>query len=188
MNRSIWMTIVCLIAPMAALAQGSAANPVTETLRRTLDRYSKNLVATAEEMPADKYGYQPTKEEMTFGETIAHIAEVNNFACSKSFRHAGAIRAEDHQGGFEGKAGRGTQSVDGLLHAGILKADRCKTCGDGSIFGREISDAAGRGFGGQQRSDRPLRGTLGLRPPEWAAAAHSAEKTIGAGGVIAFYS
>jgi hypothetical protein len=35
-------------------------------------------------MPADKYGYQPTKEEMTFGRTIAHIAEVNNFACAKA--------------------------------------------------------------------------------------------------------
>jgi hypothetical protein len=83
MKRLIWIITVCLIAPMAALAQDSAANPLTETLRRTLDRYSKNLVAAAEEMPADKYGYQPTKEEMTFGKTIAHVAEVNNFACAK---------------------------------------------------------------------------------------------------------
>ena len=50
---------------------------------RTLDRYSKNLVATAEEVPVEKYGYHPTPENMTFGKSISHIAEVNNFACSK---------------------------------------------------------------------------------------------------------
>ena len=83
MKRLIWMILFCLIAPMAVPAQNSASNPLTETLRRTFDRYSNNLVAAAEEMPADKYGYQPTKEEMTFGKTIAHIAEVNNFACAK---------------------------------------------------------------------------------------------------------
>jgi hypothetical protein len=84
MKRLIWMILFCLIAPMAVPAQNSASNPLTETLRRTFDRYSNNLVAAAEEMPADKYGYQPTKEEMTFGRTIAHIAEVNNFACAKA--------------------------------------------------------------------------------------------------------
>lgn len=84
MKRLIWIILFCLIAPIAVPAQNSASNPLTETLRRTFDRYSNNLVAAAEEMPADKYGYQPTKEEMTFGRTIAHIAEVNNFACAKA--------------------------------------------------------------------------------------------------------
>ena len=83
MKRLIWIIMVCLIAPMAALAQDSAANPLTETLRRTLDRYSNNLVAAAEEMPADKYGYHPTPAQMTVGQTLAHVADVNNVACSQ---------------------------------------------------------------------------------------------------------
>ena len=33
-------------------------------------------------MPADKYSYHPTKEQMTFGQSIAHIAEVNNVVCA----------------------------------------------------------------------------------------------------------
>jgi hypothetical protein len=83
MNRYIFLVIICLIAPMAAMAQDSSANPLTATARETFDEYAKNLVATAEEMPAEKYDYHPTPEQMTFGKTIEHVAQVNNFACSK---------------------------------------------------------------------------------------------------------
>jgi uncharacterized damage-inducible protein DinB len=83
MKTLIWIATICLVVPVAARAQGPAANPVSAKLRQILDSYSKNLVATAEEMPADKYSYHPTPENMTFGKSIAHIAEVNNFACSK---------------------------------------------------------------------------------------------------------
>ena len=82
-KRIIWMGILCLVGPAAARSQGAVANPASTAVRRTLDRYSKNLLATAQEMPAEKYGYHPTPENMTFGKSIAHIAEVNNFACSK---------------------------------------------------------------------------------------------------------
>ncbi len=82
MKRSILMAMVCLAVPMCAPAQDSAANPLTATVRRTLAEYSKDLVAAAEEMPAEKYSYAPTKEQMTFGKSIAHLAEVNNFVCA----------------------------------------------------------------------------------------------------------
>jgi hypothetical protein len=83
MKRLILMAVICFVAPMAAWAQGPAANPVSAKLRQILDEYSRNLVATAEEMPVDKYGYHPTPEQMTFGKSIDHVAEVNNFVCSK---------------------------------------------------------------------------------------------------------
>src|ERR1700730_9468130 len=53
------------------------------TAQRILPRYAKILVAAAEEMPPDKYSYRPTPQQMTFGKSIEHIAEVNNFSCSK---------------------------------------------------------------------------------------------------------
>ena len=85
MKRLILMGIVlfCLVAPMPSRAQNAAENPVSTKLRQILDSYSKNLVATAEVMPAEKYSYHPTPEQMTFGKSIDHVAEVNNFACSK---------------------------------------------------------------------------------------------------------
>jgi hypothetical protein len=77
------MAMICLVAPMASRAQGTAGNPVSAKLRQILDDYSKFLVSAAEEMPAEKYSYHPMPEQMTFGKSIDHVAEVNNFACSK---------------------------------------------------------------------------------------------------------
>jgi hypothetical protein len=83
MKRSTWLALICLAAPIATGAQGAPADPVSNNLRQLLARNARNLVAAAEVMPADKYSYHPTPELMTFGKTILHIAEVNNFACAK---------------------------------------------------------------------------------------------------------
>jgi hypothetical protein len=83
MKHLIWLAVLSLAAPMAARAQSATANPVSTSLREALDSYSTNLAATAEEMPADKYGYHPTPAQMTFGKSMEHVAEVNNFACAK---------------------------------------------------------------------------------------------------------
>jgi uncharacterized damage-inducible protein DinB len=82
MKGSVWFVLVCCSVPAVARAQ-APADPVSSELRRTLDSFANNLVATAEEFPADKYTYHPTPEQMTVGATMAHIAQVNNFACSK---------------------------------------------------------------------------------------------------------
>jgi hypothetical protein len=81
MKRCIWMAVLCLAAPLVAGAQ--SANPVSDTLRKVLDDNANNLVATAQEFPVAKYTYHPTPEGMTVGKTMAHIAQVNNFACAK---------------------------------------------------------------------------------------------------------
>jgi hypothetical protein len=41
------------------------------------------MVAAAESMPADKFDYHPTPEQMTFAHLTLHIAMSNNFMCSK---------------------------------------------------------------------------------------------------------
>ena len=83
MKRFMWVAVIGLVAPVAFRAQAPAGNPVSTKLREILDDYSKFLVATGEVMPAEKYGYHLTPEQMTFGKSIDHVAEVNNFACSK---------------------------------------------------------------------------------------------------------
>ncbi len=87
MKRSICLVAVLLSLPLMARAQeaASSANPLTASVRKFYDEYAKNLVATAEIMPEDKYGFKPTPENMTFGKTIGHIADVNNAVCSKMF-------------------------------------------------------------------------------------------------------
>jgi hypothetical protein len=85
MKRFICLVAICLVAPLMARAQDAAANPLTSTVRKQFDDYAKNLVATAEIMPEEKYSFRPTPENMTFGKTIGHIADVNNAVCSKLF-------------------------------------------------------------------------------------------------------
>ena len=41
----------------------------------------KNLVAAAEVMPADKYGYKPTPAQMSFGDIVDHLSGGNDFLC-----------------------------------------------------------------------------------------------------------
>ncbi len=91
MKRSIWLALICFVAPMIARGQDAAANPLTSTVRKILDDNAKNLVAAAEVMPAEKYGFQASPDIRTFGQTIAHIAQVNNNVCAKLFTPAAAM-------------------------------------------------------------------------------------------------
>jgi len=59
-------------------------NPVSTVVREMYEGRQKNIVAAAEEMPADKYGYKPTADQMTFGHLIIHIVEANNLFCAKA--------------------------------------------------------------------------------------------------------
>ena len=70
----------CLTATGAAQAP---ATPVSDALRSIAQRQEKNLVAAAEEMPADKYGFKPTPAQMSFGKVIEHLSEGNDYLCSK---------------------------------------------------------------------------------------------------------
>lgn len=78
-----WFAACALLVPVSAFGQTVTPNAVNAAAKRVLDRYSKDLVGTAQTMPAEKYSYHPTPEEMPFGASIAHIAEVNNFTCAR---------------------------------------------------------------------------------------------------------
>lgn len=78
MNRML--CFVLLFAATAVLAQET--NPVTSVVKEILPRQEKNLVAAAEAMPADKYSYKPTEQQMTFGHLVLHIMGANDHLCS----------------------------------------------------------------------------------------------------------
>ncbi|TMI46474.1 DinB family protein [Candidatus Bathyarchaeota archaeon] len=59
------------------------ANPVSGFVKAGVARYEKNMVAAAEAMPAEKYGYKPMPEMNSFGHLIMHIAESNNTLWAK---------------------------------------------------------------------------------------------------------
>lgn len=76
------LMVAVLLLSAASFSQTSK-NPVTDVLRDSLAGRQKNTVAGVEEMPADKFGFKPTPEQMSFGHLAAHIAESNYFFCAK---------------------------------------------------------------------------------------------------------
>jgi hypothetical protein len=48
-----------------------------------LQRSQHNIVAAVEAMPADKFSYKPTADQMTFAHLVVHIATSNNSLCAK---------------------------------------------------------------------------------------------------------
>jgi hypothetical protein len=86
--RGLVVVLLALATPVVAVAQmpadmmaKMAANPVAETTRMMFAEHAHSMVAAADSMPADKYGFSPTPAQMTFGKLIAHIAQTNQFIC-----------------------------------------------------------------------------------------------------------
>ena len=79
MRSSFWGCIVLLSA--SALGQ-QTKSPVSDVLRTMLAGREKTTIAAFEAMPADKFGYKPTPEQMTFGHLAAHIVSSNYYFCA----------------------------------------------------------------------------------------------------------
>src|SRR3979490_2287917 len=86
MKRTFGIPALLFLAA-SAIAQTTCAqskNPVSTALRDILPGRQKNTVAAVEAMPADKFNYKPTADQMTFGHLVAHMVEANYLLCSKS--------------------------------------------------------------------------------------------------------
>jgi hypothetical protein len=91
------LAIVCLLAcatlglaqaatpakSPAAPAAGPTKDPVSSSLRMLLQRSQHNIEGAVEAMPADKFSYKPTPDQMTFAHLVVHIIESNNSLCAK---------------------------------------------------------------------------------------------------------
>ncbi len=86
MKTTLVIPALLLLAALAA-AQTTPAptkDPVSSALRDILPGRRKNTVAAVEAMPAEKFNYKPTADQMTFGHLVVHIAETNDLLCSKA--------------------------------------------------------------------------------------------------------
>lgn len=81
-NVSILAIALALALGLAPLAARAQQNPVSTAVREAVRRHAKILTAGAEEMPAGKFNYAPTPQQMTFGHLILHIAQSDFFFCS----------------------------------------------------------------------------------------------------------
>jgi hypothetical protein len=68
----------------AAKTAESNKDPVASSLRALLPRSQNNTVGAIEAMPADKFSYKPTADQMTFAHLAVHIIGFNNAVCAKA--------------------------------------------------------------------------------------------------------
>jgi DinB superfamily len=129
----------CLTATAAAQ---DPATPVSDGLRSIAQRQEKNLLASAEEMPADKYGFKPTAAQMSFGNVIAHLAEGNDYLCSKVGGVDSPKRSEVTEAAPKEKLVARLRETFQFCHSVLAKVNDSKLSGKVPFFGNsEVSRA-----------------------------------------------
>ncbi|HMI49807.1 MAG TPA: DinB family protein [Gemmatimonadaceae bacterium] len=83
------LAAVLALLPRVTTAQASStqtltittANPVADAFRDYATESAKNLIAAAEEFPADKFSYKPTPVQMSVSDIALHLAQGNDYLC-----------------------------------------------------------------------------------------------------------
>lgn len=121
-------------------AQNSAPvkDPVATALRALLPRSRNNILGAITAMPADKFNYKPTPDQMTFAHLVVHIIGSNYGACAKA-ADVDAPKVEEP---------KESDSKDKLLAAATASFD---FCGEalGKMDDSKLSDTVTL-FGGHQ--------------------------------------
>lgn len=122
----------------AAQAPVPVKNPVTAALNMLLPRSRNNTLGAISAMPADKFNYKPTPDQMTFAHLVVHIIGSNNSMCSK-VADVAAPKVEE---------AKETDAKDKLLAAATASFDFC-----GEALGKMDDSKLGDSvelFGGKQ--------------------------------------
>ena len=81
MHARFYTAALTAILLVPGFARSQQANPVADAFRDNAKSVAKNLIAAAEEFPADKYGYKPTPAQMSVGEIVLHLVQGNDYLC-----------------------------------------------------------------------------------------------------------
>jgi hypothetical protein len=101
--------------PASAPASVPVKDPVTASLRMLLPRSRNNILGAITAMPADKFSYKPTPEQISFAHLVVHIIGSNNGGCAKA-ANVDAPKVEEV---------KDTDSKDKLLAAATASFDFC---------------------------------------------------------------
>lgn len=83
--RAFLLVLIVLALPAGLFAKrntDSAADPVGESIAAMYAPVKRNIVAAAEQMPEEMYGFQPTPEVRSFDRLIGHIAFAQYTICA----------------------------------------------------------------------------------------------------------
>jgi uncharacterized damage-inducible protein DinB len=124
----------------AAAVSAQPKNAVAEAIATEAHTHSKNMIAAAEAMPAEKYTFRASEQQATFGDLVAHSASANNTLCSA----AAGEKAPDTS--IKGNGAK--QALVDQLKASFAYCDRAfekvdasKLADEVQIYGRTMTKA-----------------------------------------------
>ena len=167
--------VVCLVVIMSAALFAQEKNPVTAAAHEIAAARGKNLVAAAEEMPADKYDYRPTPAQVTFGHMVMHTARSNYFLCSK-ISGAEAPKSDIKETDSKDKLVTALKDSVSYCDLALTKSNDSHLDEMFTVFRRAQVVARRTSDRAMQRSGRPLRHGGDVPAPERIAAAHGKKK------------
>jgi len=129
------LALVLMASALPTRAQNDPVpNPVSSSVKSQMARSSKNMIAGAEAMPADKYGFKPTPEMMSFGHLMIHIADTNTTLCAAlSGTPAPAAKMEETDG--KDKLVAGLKASFDFCSTALANVDDAKLGEQVAIFG-----------------------------------------------------
>jgi uncharacterized damage-inducible protein DinB len=80
MQARTYLIAFAAIVALPAFANAQS-NPVSDAFRDNARDAGKNLIAAAEEFPADKFSFKPTPAQMSFGDIVVHLSQGNDYLC-----------------------------------------------------------------------------------------------------------
>jgi hypothetical protein len=127
--------------PMAATPENRAQaaepvkDPVAAGLRSLLSRSRNNTLGAISAMPADKFDYKPTPEQMTFAHLVVHMIGFNNSFCAKAADvPAPKVEESKEADGKDKLLAAATASYD-FCNEALSKMDDSKLGDDIELFG-----------------------------------------------------
>ena len=134
MKRHSVFCIAVLLLAASAWAE-ETKNPVTSVIKEILPRQQKNITAAVESMPADKFSYKPTPDQMTFGHLVVHIIESNNYLCAKAADTAAPKVEGVKESDSKDKLVAALKSSFDFCNTALGKADDSKLGDNIEVFG-----------------------------------------------------
>jgi len=128
--------------PATQTAPAQIKNPVSSALRDILPGRQKNTIAAVEAMPADKFNYKPTPDQMTFGHLVAHMVVANNTFCSKVADVAAPKVEEAKETDAKDKLVAALKASFDFCADAIAKMDDSKLGETTELFGSQASHAS----------------------------------------------
>jgi DinB superfamily len=147
------LAMLCLaVCATISLAQNATAakpaaptkDPVASSLRVFLQRYQTNIVGAVEAMPADKFSYKPTADQITFAHLVVHIAGSNNSLCAKVADVPAPKVDEPKETDSKDQLVAAVKASFNFCSEALAKMDDAKLGDDVELFGgRHLPRAAG---------------------------------------------